>query len=403
MKKPAEPNWKKGQMYSIIMVVAIIPLVLFLLVYVTESQNIRFGVKDKVISDQQHQVEKQIENDFSRALKIIAKRALLSAVNKVTIDGTYLDNSTLRIHELITNASLYGSPSVLMANNTLEQWRSRMLSQNHQFSVESNFSDVRVENYDGINLKVSMLLTVNVSDSLNISRIDKTLRKEVLVSVEGLEDPIFPLSTTGYVKKVIDAYPFAYFTKKTQGSMNIGNCSGNSTYDPADPNHASKILIISNASGISDATVQGFEGVVEEDAEDLGSRGVLCFVSGAANALQNIPENQTVYIDSVTSSAWLMPVIEEEMGYYYKGRGPNFLQRLEGDLSESPDGMGLESFVMDEIGIPSKPNQTRTDYLFFSNQSYLGCSKVRWAPGWLRIRPEEASAYNLTELSYVVC
>lgn len=397
------PSVKSGQMYSILMILMIVPILLFLVLYLTASQDLKFGTTEKIIADQQHQVAQEIENDFVRAMKITGKRALLAAVNKVAVDGEYLDNSTLRIHELITNSSLYGYSNTLMANNTLSEWRSRVLSQEHSFIIDASFSDPVVQNYDGINIKISMVVTVNVSDRLNASRIDRVVLKEVLVSVDGIEDPTFPLNTNDYVKRVVTAYPFPYYTMKIQGSQNVGNCSGNSTYNPNDPSPSGKILVIQNTTGISNPALQGFSGVVVKDTENLGLKGVACFVSGATEVL-SIPQGQKTWIDNMTASAWLLPInIGIQENHYYKGAGPNFLQRLEGDLSPSPDGKGLESFVADEIGIPDKPVQTRVDYMFFSNQSYPGCKRARWVDDWIRLQPSEMSRYNLTELSYSVC
>jgi hypothetical protein len=391
-------------MYSLIAIFVIVPLVIFMAFYITASRDVKFGANERVVADQQHQVEQGIENDFVRAVRIIGRRAALAAVSNVIVTGEYLDNSTLRIKELVTNSSIYGNASVLMANNSLDEWLSRLNSQEHQFDVHANFSYLKVENYDGMNIRISLLLTVNVSDMQNTSRIDRSVQKDVIVPIEGLEDPIFPLSTTGYVKRVVSEYPFAYYSQKFNGTLNSGNCSGNSTHDPYDPLAYARILVTQNTTGIPAFTLQDFIGVVTEEEEDPSTKGVTCFVSGAAGAMQ-IPENQTVYIDNLTASAWLLPVIQgAQSGYYYRGAGPNFLQRLEGDLSESPDGKGLESFVLDEIGVPDKQTQTRVDYLFFSNQSYPGCSKARWVEeDWLRMQASEISRYNLTDLAYAVC
>ena len=80
------------------------------------------------------------------------------------------------------------------------------------------------------------------------------------------------------------------------------------------------------------------------------------------------------------------------------------MQRLEGNLSVSPDNKGIESFVLPESGLPVKNNQTRTDYLYFDNSTHTGCYKTRWVfEDWIRMSAEEISKYNLTELSDYVC
>lgn len=391
-------------MYSVITILIIVPIVIFIAYYMTASQNIKFGTNERVVADQQHQVAQGIENDFERAMRISCRRALLAAVSKITMTGEYLDNATLRMNELVTNSTLYGSPNALMGGNTLPDWRDKILSQSYSFNIDANFSELKIENYDGISLSVSMLLTLNVSDRLNFSRIDRIVRKNVTVSVESLEDPVFAISTGGYVKRIIKQYPFSYYAMKFEGSMNSGNCSGNATFNPDDPQAASKILVVQNTTGISNPTLQGFSGVAVESSENLAAKGVSCFVSGATDIMQ-ILQNQTVYIDNLTTSAWLLPInVGAEEGYYYKGAGPNFLQRLEGNISASPDGKGLESFVLSELGIPDKPGQTRMDYLFFSNQTYAGCSKARWVEeDWLRLQAIEITRYNLTDISYQIC
>lgn len=391
-------------MYSIIAIFVIVPLIIMIAFYITATQEMKFGTNDRVVADQQHQVAQGIENDFVRAVRITGRRAALSAVSNVIMTGEYIDNSSLRMKELLTNSSLYGNASILMANNSLYEWIDRIKAQDHHFDVDVNFSYLKVENYDGMNIMISLLLTVNVSDRQGMSRIDRSVEKGVLVSVEGLEDPIFPLSTTGYVKRVVHAYPFEYYTQRFQGTMSSGNCSGNATYDPYDPLDYTRILVTQNTTGIPAFDLQDFIGIVVEEAEDLSLKGVTCFVSGAPGVME-IHENQSVRIDNLTASAWLLPIIQgAQAGYYYKGVGPNFLQRLEGNLSESPDGKGLDSFVLDEIGIPDKPTQTRVDYLFFSSQSYPGCRKARWVEeSWLRMQASEMDRYNLTGLSYAVC
>lgn len=392
----------KAQMYSLITLVLVIPLLLFIIFFIPKSQDIKTDIMKKIIADQEHQIAKNIEEDFERAVKISGRRALLTAINRIVINGEYLDNASLRLKELVLNGSLYGTPQTLMQNNTLEDWKKRILSINTGFYTSVNYSNLEIKNYDGFNLEFSAELTLNISHPFNLSRIDKTLKKDVLISVLGLEDPFFPLNTNGYVKRTVRRYEYPFYAKKIVSGVSSGNCSGMVSFDKDSPD-PDRILVTYDGGGVT-----GFRGVV---AETSNIPGTSCYIIGASNAVALI--NQTIqksgysiiHLDNLTASVWSIPLlagIENER--YYPSPGPNFLQRMEGDFSSSPDGKGIESFVTPSEGIYLKNNQTRTDYLYFDNSTHLGCYKARWVmEDWIRMNEEEISRYNLTGLNYSVC
>ena len=135
-----------------------------------------------------------------------------------------------------------------------------------------------------------------------------------------------------------------------------------------------------------------------------------CYVVNTVNAIEvvNSTYNESgypeLYIDSKTSAVWSLPIIEAiKYGYYTHftdgNNGPDIFLRLEGKLSSSQQG--IESFInlpeLEELGIPVKTNQISIDYLYFSDENYIGYS-VRGLPEWFRIDATHGSKYNLTEL-----
>ncbi len=395
-------DMKKAQLYSLIAILIVLPVSLFIGFFLNIQTNKSGFVMERIIADQEHQIAKNIEEDFGRALKIAGRRALLTAINRIIMKGEYLDNSSLRLSELMLNGSLNGTPEALMQNNTIKDWKEKLLQVDTGFVTDVNYSELKITNYDGFNIDFSAVLTINVSHPLNLSRIDKTFRKHVLVSLSGLEDPVFPLSTTGYVKRVVRRYEYPFYARKIVSGVSSGNCSGEVTFNSTSPD-SEKILVVHDASGVS-----GFAGIV---SESLNQPAVSCYIIGAANAVDLI--NQTIqesgydiiHLDNLTDSVWSIPLINGiKNSKYYASKGPNFLQRLEGNLSVSPDNKGMESFVLLEPGLPVKDNQTRTDYLYFDNSTRTGCYKARWVlEDWIRMSAEEISRYNLTQLSYYAC
>ncbi len=388
----------KAQIYSLIVVLIVIPLFMFISLYIRSAQTIKSGGLEKIVADQEYLMMKNIEDDFSRAVEISGKRAILAAINDVINRGAYLENSTLSITEMMINGTLHGNLSFIMIDNTLDEWKNNILEISTEFYTYLSCHDLVIENHNGIKIKATVNMSINVSDNLNISEISKNIRKDILVSFDGFEDPLFPMETLGFLERKIDIYPYTFYAKKIVTGTSSGNCSGPVTFDntTADPE---KILVTYDASGIS-----GYMGVI---AETGGIPSASCYVIGATDAVSEISSvvnqtgYQTIYIDSVTSAAWSLPIKEGiENGYYYYSNGPTMLERLEGNFSGGNPN-GTETFViipdLQALGMEIKDQQTRIAYLYFSSQSLNG-QQVRGLPEWFRIDSEHADNYNLTEL-----
>ncbi len=387
----------KGQVYSLIVMFLAVPLLLFTAFYITSSQGVNSAVAERVVADQEHEIEKSIEDDFARALEISAKRGLIAASDRVIATGVAMDNAASSMGELIMNGTLEGNDTYVMINNSLGDWKDRILGIDIGFELDLEFNGLLIENHDGFNLKLELDMFINVSDSLNISRIDRRVNKEALASVEGIEDPLFPLNSRGYVDRIISRYPYPYYARKIVTGTGDAGCSGSVSFDPSSPS-PQEILVAHNASGVS-----GFGGVVSETA-DLPS--VPCHIAGAANAVDEINRTilesgyNSVYLDNGTLGVWSLPLIEGiDRGYYYPGAGPDILQRLEANLSENE--RGLETFVnieeLIDMGIEIEEGQSLVDHLYFSPGSHAG-SAVRGFPDWFRIDNEHALLYNISEL-----
>jgi hypothetical protein len=269
----------RGQIYSIIVIVLAVPLLLFTAFYISSAQTIGSGAVERIVADQEHQIAESMERDFARAIEISAKRGLLVASDSVIISGIGLENSTAGMIELLTNGTLEGNETYLMINNSLNDWRERILGINVGFETGLEFRGLSIENYNGFNLVLGLNMDVNVSDNLNISRIDRNLDLEELIPVSGIEDPLFPINTGGYVKRLIQEYPFPYYSRKIVTGGGEAGCSGNVSFDPSSPDPG-KILVVQDAAGVS-----GFLGVVSE----TGSiPSVSCYIVGAAGAVNEI-------------------------------------------------------------------------------------------------------------------
>jgi hypothetical protein len=380
----------KGQAYTFIVMLIVIPVFLFITGFLASTRDITIQRADRIIADQMSQVARNVEDDFERAVQTVGRRALLAETNYVLLTGSPVDDAAFRMEELMINGSLFGNVSVIMFNNTLPYWRQKILSTDTGFERDIYYYKLEISNLDGFNILVSLNLDINLSHPFSVSRISKTVIKNISVSVEGLEDPLYILNSGGNVQRQIVRYPFKLFALSLFAGERTGNCTG-----PASFGGGSGILVTQNASNVS---LAGYSGSVSETA-DIPS--ISCYSAGNPDGVGII--NRTIqeqnysdlYLDEMTG-VWLLP-INGGLQYYnmFSSSGPDFLARLEGRLDPSVNG--LESFVMDATGIPYKPEQSRLDYQYFSNSTVQG-KKVRGLPAWFRIDPAKAGKYNLTGL-----
>ncbi len=393
---------RKGQFYSIIAILIIIPITVFVVQYVL-SQTTGTEVYERVVSDQVHQTERNIEKDLERAILTSGKRAVIGLGDRIIMNGSAYSDASGIIVEMMENGTLYGNESIIMTNNTISNWTSKILSVPVNFIVDMEHSDITIENSGGFHLKAGLKFNISVEDANGIARVEKVNRlHSAEIPLEGMEDPLFPLNTNGLLTRTIHQSPFSYRAKRILegGAFHSGSCSGEVTFDKEEC--SPKILVAENASGVNFGC---YKGIIIEESSDLSSF-IDCYITGNSSSIETI--NSTIesegygeiYLDNVTGSVWHLPLKKElEEGYYVKGSGPDYLKRLEGKLSTSPDS--IETFInardLETYNIPIKENQISLCYLYFSDQDYIGYG-VRGLPSWFRINQVIADEYRLADL-----
>ena len=382
-------------MYSLVALLIAVPVFVFLAFYLGAVSAPSSAAMDRVVADQAHQVEKSMEEDFSRAVNIAGRRALLALLMNITEGGIYYNGADQGLMELLTNGTLSGNESAIMTGNTLTEWRMRLLAVETGFAKTLSFALVSASGSDGFSLLVRSRLIANVTDANGKVRIDREFVANYPVAVTEIEDPMYAVETGGMITRSVKAYAHPFYAQKAVTGTAHGMCFGNATFDPS-PN-AGKIFVTDDATGIS-----GFAGVISQ----TGLPSQECYITGVPGAVALI--NATVLnagydgllIDNATSGVWSLPIRDGvDSGSAFNGYGPGFVNRLEGNLTPHDDG--IVSFVntMDlaAAGIAVKQNQTTTDYLYFLDEIING-RKVRGMPEWFRIDAATAARFNLTDL-----
>lgn len=393
----------RGQFYTLIAILIVVPATIFITHYVSFNSRGSYNY-ERIVADQAHQVGVSVEKDFERALVTSGKRGLIGISDGIIMKGDPINDSYETLKEMMENGSYLGNDSLIMFNNTINEWLSRISSIPTNFEINVNYSDLTVDNYDGFNLVFSSLLNYSVGDPLGIVDIERNdVRKEVKVSLIGMEDPLFPLKTNGLVTRTIKKTPYPYHAKRilTGGVNTMGRCSGEVTFDKSECD-SGKILVAENVTGV---TLSCYEGIVIEDSVDL-SGSVSCFNTGNGSSVDIVNSSLTavpymrIFLDNETGSVWHLPIEDEiDKGYYFREDGPVYMERFEGSLS--PSGNSVDTFIngreLESYGIPVKQNQISLSYLYFSDKDYNG-EWVRGLPSWFKLNQTIADRYNLGEL-----
>ncbi len=141
---------RNGVMYSIAMFMLLV-LVLNLTAvgsyFILSDESF---INRKLLTDQLSRFENNVQGDIEKAIDVSARRAMVAAINYVLVTGDPLDDSIIRIKELMQNGTLYGESQGLMEYNTLSDWFQKMVRQGEQsgFEVEIDYTTFDIELID---------------------------------------------------------------------------------------------------------------------------------------------------------------------------------------------------------------------------------------------------------------
>ncbi len=346
-----------------------------------------------------------ITTDAGKALDIISTRAMSAAISNVIVNGIGLTEANATIKELSLNGSMNGVQEPLMESATFTDWMRKIeeIGILNGFYTNITIQNLEVKPYDSFNILVVAWLGINLTDSQGVASIERNVSINQVVSIEGLEDPTYPLHTNG--KGSIIIYRGRYWNNFTQSL--VSGSGGNSWFygksvvisssNQADiqnvQNKNQKILVTDSTAGI-ESLVNSFGGVVSETSV---SGITIPYISGATNAMSIIPTDTYILVDSTTGKVWYIDNLKNSIGYYHPSlKGASFLDRLEGKLEvqtkyQTDQMIGMESLVdknyLATFGIVVSYDKTNVDHLYFSGSEYIS-NKVKGFDDNFRIDEE---------------
>jgi len=405
----------------------------FIMVFITLSVLALIAIQNSLVTQRREQifVETRINSmnnmyesmikDIDKSLQIISRRAVSVAFSNVSVSEAGippqpLDEANETLTELILNGTLEGTSEPLMENATFIYWIDRIkeLSILKGFDMDVCINSLEVKPYDYLHLLVKTEMDINISDKQGVAEINRSVQVNSIVSLEGLEDPLYPLYTNGLGSNIIRRSPYIgnYTQLLMVGNGGDGYDYGTITTDTF--NFDGKILLAENVSKYLEGG--NAIGAISEE-EIVVSISIPYIVNSSALSL--LQEGMNVLLDGSGNQVWFIDNLIEhtEYSYYHPSEnGPSYLDRLEGefvkqDKYESPANktIGMESFV-NKIDLSSIPGisvnegKTNIDYIYFSSSSapskkVKGLDKLDPNP-YFKIdnQDEHEKIYNVTGL-----
>ena len=177
---------------------------------------------------------KSLSEDAKRAMNIVSRRALSSAISYVISKGSGLSEANYTLVELITNGTINGEPQPLMENSTIIDWKNSLerLSTLENLDANINISNITIKPFDPFDLVIEFDLYASLSDKNFKINFTRKERMETIVEIKGFEDPLYPLYTYGRVVNVFIYSPH-WGNYSSEDLTNLLDDVDNSYYHPS--------------------------------------------------------------------------------------------------------------------------------------------------------------------------
>ena len=400
----------KGIFYSVMIALILIPI---LSLVIFHSQIKTENVDISIRANELNYFIGSLETDLNKFAEIGGKRALISAVSKVVTIGVSLDDAQATIAEMVENGTMNGSPAPLVDTNNLQLWEDDVKGIAEKSGFELNFTtlSIGVTQYNSFEILLTVNLTLNISDSDANMGIIRNITGMSVISIEDIEDPMFPLKSYGRGTRIIKNSNSSKMTEYlVQGTNSSGFVSGDAfviNSSELTTGYPTKILVTDSVAG-KESIAAVFKGVVSEGDAIIPTELLGKAITGASGARSKIENNTRIYLDETTRKVWNLGNLTSDLvyGYYHNSSvGASFLDRLEGNTTLSPKyKYGIETFInLEEFSIAGVPVDTTNsclDHRYWNDIEGNAIRNGNYDPvfNWFKIDTSYADDYGIDEL-----
>jgi hypothetical protein len=464
----------KGYIYTI---VSLLFGLLLLSVITLQYQTIKTTAElepSKVRTDELHFFVESAKKDMTRAMAISGTRATNYLISFIIINNSRhgVDNASEALRDIILDGTVedYSGTThkiLHMENDTMNGWLRKVNETGDELHFDVNITPISLEiyPYDESHFLEIFNLSFDVADRKGPSKAEMCRYKNnntqiyVLVSFDGIEDPLYPIIANEHVDSYMNFATHVYSDNNASiseilGYAAIGNGTGGgkildlSTLKTSD-DLSRNITNFSNTSiepidytvfvfNVSSVVLNGLVpdaqdalrksgGVINYNHTNLAGMG---YPYVANLSYINFTNRQYVVLrNGANHTVEYMFIREDIINQSYRvsanNTGPSFFDRLEGNLTltekfindtikartllgVNPNAkIGIESFVdVPEFAnksvyrdgfLPDFVDQSSVDYMHFNNSEG---GRVYGTPWWFRLDGQHFKDYYLTPYAY---
>ncbi len=212
---------RKSIFYSLITLVLLAPVILFITYYTQTSSAESKAVVTKTVGKELANFVDSTSVDFENALQISGKSAVVALVSQVVSNGVPVDDAQAALSSLALNSSYQGVYYSVLENTSLDRWQQKVESEGNAFglNVSINVLTANVTHLDSFNLLFTASASVNASFSAYDIKLFKNYNTSTIVSILGVEDPLYALRTNGLLERSLVSAPFPHSVSEVDNAV----------------------------------------------------------------------------------------------------------------------------------------------------------------------------------------
>ncbi|MCJ7429193.1 MAG: hypothetical protein MUP66_02270 [Candidatus Nanohaloarchaeota archaeon QJJ-5] len=369
-----------------------------------------------------------VNDDIERATSIIGRRALVAATNGVVENESGLDDSAYRISEAFYNGTVDGNTSQLMTDSTFEDWIVSMEQQatgeDYDVNISTAIDEISVTPENRFALSFAVNHSFAIEDTAISTGFDEGYTMATnMVSIEGVDDALLVLKTGGrrynqyrecsntgasITTSGTDAeYNYTSDgTERTWASGDAFRYTGSSIPDVSEKDE--QVLVTADLCNYAVDELDQFAGVVSEEPTDgtnvCGSGEEIDAYIGGIDDRTEIMNGTRLVMDQQDVWHQYIPQMIEDRCYFADPTGPSFLDRLNGSMGGSPEGIGSLLDVPDLPPDQQESNTSAVDHVYFDPESDAGQTHeikgVSNHQEWFVLDQTHIEQWNITDLRY---
>lgn len=207
-------NKKKSVFFTLTAIVLTLVIILSFNVYSKYNLNEKMNVVEVRITTMNNFI-KDVSQDLEKGVYITSFRSLLSMIQHITDNGTFIDNVDYTFSELFINGSIDDNVINLMTNSTFPDWVNKIQIEAEKIDINANFTvnNVSITQEDPWKIKIAANINMNVQDKKQTS--SWSINKNIItdITIESFEDPLYIVNSQGKLTNTIRVSPYTVFVQ----------------------------------------------------------------------------------------------------------------------------------------------------------------------------------------------